>query len=124
VRVRLDSQPADMIGGMFGQVSRASLEAAANSGGETIRVVCTLDGAPAAGRALSTATGQGADALANAAGGGTKYVANIPRALVQTMEKAGLVTRSTTSMGSAVATELRFTPQATEFVVQFFRAVH
>ncbi len=124
MRVRLDSQPADMIGGMFGQVSRASLEAAANSGGETIRVVCTLDGAPAAGRALSTATGQGADALANAAGGGTKYVANIPRALVQTMEKAGLVTRSTTSMGSAVATELRFTPQATEFVVQFFRAVH
>jgi len=114
----------DMIGGMFGQVSRASLEAAANSGGETIRAVCTLDGAPAAGRALSAATGQGADALANAAGGGTKYVANIPKALVQTMEKAGLVTRSTTSMGSAVATELRFTPQATEFVVQFFRAVH
>jgi len=110
--------------GMIGGVSRAALEAAASGGGETVRLVTTLDSAPAAGRALSTATGEGADALAKAAGGGTKYVANIPKALVQTMEKAGLVTRSTTSMGSAVATELRFSPQATEFIVQFFHAVH
>jgi hypothetical protein len=39
------------------------------------------------------------------------------------MENAGLVTRSTTSMGGAVATELKFAPQATQFVVQFFHAV-
>jgi RHS repeat-associated protein len=114
----------EMIQGLYGPVSRAALEAAASGGGPTVRVVCTLDAAPAAGRALSTATGAGADALANAAGGGAKYVANIPSALVQTMENAGLVTRSTTSMGGAVATELQFSPQATQFVVQFFHAVH
>jgi RHS repeat-associated protein len=114
----------EMIQGAYGPVSRATLEAAASSGGETVRVVCTLDGAPAAGRALSTATGQGADALANAAGGGTKYIANIPKTLIQTMERAGLVERSTTRMGSAVATELKFSPQATQFLVHFFRAVH
>jgi RHS repeat-associated protein len=113
----------EMIQGLYGPVSRATLEAAASGGGSTVRVVCTLDAAPAAGKALSTATGAGADALANAAGGGAKYVANIPSALVQTMENAGLVTRSTTSMGGAVATELKFAPQATQFVVQFFHAV-
>jgi RHS repeat-associated protein len=88
----------EMIQGLYGPVSRATLEAAASGGGSTVRAVCTLDAAPAAGKALSTATGAEADALANAAGGGAKYVANIPSAQVQTMENAGLVTRSTTSM--------------------------
>lgn len=115
---------AEMIQGAYGSVSRAALEAAASGGGDTVRLVCTIDGAPAAGKALSTAAGEGADALANAAGGGTKYVGNVPKALIQMMERAGLVERSTTSMGNAVATEVKFSPQATQFVIQFFRAVH
>ena len=101
------------------------LEAAANSGGATVRVVTNLTRAPAAGRALSVAAGQGAEALANAAReGGTTYVANIPKALLDQMTSAGLVEVSTTNMGGSVAQELKFAPQAAEFVVKLFRAVH
>lgn len=110
-----------MIQGPFGQVSRAALEAAANSGGSTIRVVTRLTQSPQAGRALSTAVGEGAEALAAAAqAGGQTYVANIPTALISVMKQAGLVLESTTSMGSSVATELRFLPQATEFIAKMF----
>jgi hypothetical protein len=98
------------------------LEAAANSGGATIRVVKRLTRSPQAGRALSAATGEGAEALAAAAqAGGQTYVANIPAALISVMKQAGLLLESTTSMGGAVATELRFLPQASEFVVKFFK---
>jgi len=114
----------EAISGLYGTVSREALEAAANSGGQTVRVVTNLTQAPAAGRALSVATGEGAEALTNAAReGGTTYVANIPRALLDQMKNAGLVEGSTTNMGGAVAQELKFAPQAAEFVVKFFRAV-
>jgi RHS repeat-associated protein len=43
----------ELIRGAFGTVSRSTLEAAAKGGGETVRVVCTLDGAPARGLELS-----------------------------------------------------------------------
>jgi hypothetical protein len=119
---------AESITGLYGTVTREALEAAANSGGATVRVVTNLTQAPAAGRALSVATGQGAEALANAAReGGTTYVANIPKALLDQLKNAGLAFSPTTSMGGAggaVAQEIRFTPQAAEFVVKFFRAVH
>jgi len=92
--------------------------------GGPVRVVSNLAQAPAAGRALSVAAGQGAEALANGAlEGGTMYVANIPKALLDQMTNAGLIQVSTTSMGGAVAQELKFAPQAAEFVVKFFRAV-
>jgi len=114
----------ETISGLYGTVSREALEAAANSGGQTVRVVTNLTQAPAAGRALSVAAGEGAEGLANAAReGGTTYVANIPKALLDQMKNAGLVEGSTTSMGGAVAQELKFAPQAVEFVVKFFRAV-
>jgi RHS repeat-associated protein len=116
---------ADTLTGLYGTVTREALEAAANSGGPTVRVVTNLTQAPAAGRAISVATGEGAGTLANAAReGGTTYVANIPKALIDQMKNAGLVEGSTTSMGGAVAQELKFAPQAAEFVVKFFRAVH
>jgi len=46
----------------------------------------------------------------------------IPPALkiIQLMKNAGLVTQSITQMRSGTATELRFAPNATEFVTKFF----
>jgi hypothetical protein len=86
--------------------------------------VTNLTQAPAAGRALSVATGEGAEGLANAAReGGTTYVANIPKALLDQMKNAGMVEGSTTTMGGVAAQELKFAPQAAEFVVKFFRAI-
>ena len=107
--------------GLFGTVSVAALQEAAASTGETISVVTNLDAAPVAGRALSVATGEGAEALASQASGSTQFTAQIPKALVNLMEQTGLATRSYTSMGDATAQEIRFTPQATQFVVQFFK---
>lgn len=110
--------------GLYGTVSREALEAAANSGGPTVRVVTNLTQAPQAGRALSVATGDGAEALADAArSGGQTYVANIPKALLDLMERTGLAESSTTNMGGAIASEVKFQPQATEFVVKFFTRV-
>ena len=107
--------------GLYGAVSVAALQEAASSGGETITVVTNLDSAPVAGRALSVATGEGAEALANQASGSTQFVAQIPKALVNLMEQTGLATRSYTAMGDATAQEIRFMPQATQFVAQFFK---
>jgi hypothetical protein len=104
-------------------VTRSTLEALASGGGDIVRVVTSLDSAPVAGQALSTAIGDGADALAAQAGGSTTYVANIPTSLVHAMESAGLAARSTTTMGDVTGTELQFQPQATEFVVQFFHPI-
>jgi RHS repeat-associated protein len=115
---------SETIPGLFGGVSRAALEAAANGGGETIKVVTSLTQAPASGRGLSVAIGEGAEALAGAArSGGTTYAAQIPKALINLMRGAGLVTESSTQMGGAVATELRFAPNAAEFVTKFFKPV-
>ena len=114
----------EMVAGLYGGFSRAALEAAATAGGDTVKVVTNLTQAPAAGSALSVAVGQGAEALAGTArAGGTTYVAHIPRALIQLMRGAGLVTESTTSMGGAVGTELQFTPNAAEFVVGLFKPI-
>ncbi|MFQ5527298.1 MAG: RHS repeat-associated core domain-containing protein, partial [Thermoanaerobaculia bacterium] len=113
-----------IIRGPAGTVSRAALESAAQSGGAAVRVVTRLDSAPAAGRALSTATGQGAEALANAArGGGTLFEANIPKALLNQLEEAGLVVERLTELNGVVGKEIRFLPEATEFIEKFFRAV-
>jgi len=112
------------ISGLYGSVTRDALEAAANSGGPTVRLVTNLTQAPAAGQALSTAVGEGAETLANAAReAGTTYVANVPKALLDQLENAGLAFRSTTTMGGATAQEIRFAPQAAEFIAKSFRAV-
>jgi hypothetical protein len=37
------------------------------------------------------------------------------------MERTGLARRSYTSMGGTTAQELRFMPQATQFIVKFFK---
>lgn len=77
------------------------------------------------GRALSVATGNGAEALANASrGGGQLFTARIPAALIDQLKRSGLAIESTTRMGAgaaaATATELQILPQAARFVVPFF----
>jgi RHS repeat-associated protein len=112
-----------LIQGPFGAVSRSAIQAAAAGGGGTVTVVTRLTSAPQAGRALSTAV-QGAEALTDAArSGGQLYSAQIPKALISALESAGLVQRSTTSMGGTVGTELRFLPNATEFITKYFKPV-
>lgn len=79
---------------------------------------------PEAGRSLSAATGEGAEALANAArASGQLFKGQIPKALIEQLQKAGLVIQTTTQMSGRRATELRFLPNATEFIVQFFKQV-
>ncbi len=102
-----------------GGVTRAAIQAAASDAGPTIQVVTKLTQAPGAGRALSVATGEGAEALANAArAGGQVYRANIPKALIETLKSAG---ESVTQMGGVTAREYRFAPEAAEFISRFFR---
>ena len=110
--------------GLFGKVSVDALEAAASSSGPTVQIVTKLTQFPQAGRALSVATGEGAEALANAARStGQLYRANVPQALLGQLERSGLAVRSTTQMAgsNATATEYRFLPQATRFITSFFK---
>lgn len=61
---------------------------------------------PQAGRALSVATAKGPEALANAARStGQLYKANVPQALLEQLEGAGLAIRSSTQMAGSNALE-------------------
>ena len=115
---------AEEVVGLFGKVSVDALEAAASSSGPTVQIVTKLTQFPQAGRALSVATGEGAEALANAARStGQLYRANVPQALLGQLERSGLAIRSTTQMAgsNATAIEYRFLPQATRFITSFFK---
>jgi hypothetical protein len=115
---------AEEVVGLFGKVSVDALEAAASSSGPTVQIVTELTQLPQAGRALSVATGEGAEALAGAARStGQLYRANVPQALLGQLERSGLAIRSTTQMAgsNATATEYRFLPQATRFITSFFK---
>jgi hypothetical protein len=113
------------IAGPYGATSVATLEALASSGGPTVEVVTNLTQAPIAGRALSTAVGNGAEALASAAGAvrgaGQLFRAQIPQALIKELERVGLAEVRTVTMGGVTGTEIRFLPQATEFITRFFK---
>jgi len=90
-------QAPQVIQGTFGKVSIDQLRAAASAGGSTTRVVTNLTRSPLAGRALSTATGSGAEKLAETARpGASVFSGNVPNALIDLLERAGLVHRSQT----------------------------
>jgi RHS repeat-associated protein len=118
----LGPKVGQMIAGPYGEVSRRELDVAASAGGPTISVLTRQASAPEAGRGLSVAAGEGAQALTDLArSGGKLFSAEIPQALLKALEKAGLVVQSTTQMkGGAQATEYRFLPQATEFIARYF----
>lgn len=80
-----------------GEAAFTDAEAA---GGPTTRFVTNLTQQPQAGRALSTAIGDVADALANAARPGVNtYEAHIPNAVINVVRDFSLVWYSNTSMG-------------------------
>jgi len=112
-----------MVAGLYSSVGAATLEELADGGGPTIQVFTSLNSAPAAGQALSVWVGEGAEAAAGAVGGSTTYAAQIPAALISTMQSAGLAFQSTTSMNGVTATEVMFQPNATLFIVNFFNPV-
>ena len=70
------------------------------------------------------ATGESADALASAAEGTTKYVANIPSNLLKLMERAYLAQPERTMMGNVVADAYHISAEGMRYVAQFFHAVH
>jgi RHS repeat-associated protein len=117
------------ISGLYGSTTVAALESLASSGGSTVEVVTNLTQAPAAGQALSVATGENAAALANQAGAlrgaGQLFTARIPKALLDELIRVGLARQATTSMTAAgvrvTATEIEFSPVITKFIVGFFR---
>lgn len=111
---------ADIIQGPFGSIPINTLQNLANSSGPTTTVFTRLTQAPEAGRALSVAVDN--PCLANAARqGGQLFTANIPNALINSLEQVGLATRSTTLMGSTVSIEIRFSPAITQYIVNLFQ---
>jgi len=110
--------------GLFGKVSRKTLEAAAGSTGRRVRIVTSQTQSPTGGRGLSVAVGDGAEALANAAHPNAMiFAGEVPEALIDIMIQKGLAERSTTMMGNVVGTELRFFSNATDFIVPFLKQV-
>jgi hypothetical protein len=112
-----------LVSGPSGVALRSTLERAAAAGGPTIQALTRLTQAPQVGRALSTAVGQNANALAQAARAeGQLFSAQIPQALVSELSSIGLATQRVTQMGNVVGSELRFLPGASQFVAPFFQA--
>ena len=114
------AEPA--VAGPLGRLSQAQLAAATRSGQETVGMMTRLTSTPGNGRALSAAAGEGATALANAArSGGTLFSAQIPKALVNELQRIGLVRVSQTMMNGVKATEYRFSPEAAEYITRYFK---
>ncbi len=117
----------EMITGLYSTVTRQALVAAASIIGPTVTVITNLTRDPSELQALSTATGEGAEALAAAARSGPgvqTFTAEIPKALMVLLERAGLAFPRLTMMGAengAMAQEWRFNAQAMEFVAKYFK---
>ena len=115
---------ASLIVGEFGTISSAVLQKALLAGGPTVTMITRLTQSPQAGRALSAASGQTAQALSKAARvGGSLFRAKVPKGLLVQLESVGLVRRTTTLMGKTRGLEYRFHPNAAEFVKGLFRKV-
>jgi len=110
------------LSGPLGQVSVRELSLALSSGEASMEFYTRLGNTPAAGRALSAATGEGALGLAAAArSSGSVYVAQIPVNALNLLERAGLLRVSTTMMNGRQGTEYRFSAKAMEYLAQYFR---
>jgi|SRR5688572_24951689 len=95
-----------------------------NSGGHTVELFTKLTQSPAAGRALSAAGGERAQALAAASRAtGTLYMARIPEHAIRMLQKAGLVEIHRTLMNGVRGVEYRFLPQATDYLSRYFKEI-
>jgi RHS repeat-associated protein len=120
----LTTTGATTIAGRLGTVARSELDTAMNAGGQTIEVVTKLTQSPAAGRALSAAAGEGAQALAAASrAAGNLYMARIPEHAIKLLERAGLVRRLITEMNGVRGIEYRFRPEAMDYLSRYFEEI-
>jgi RHS repeat-associated protein len=106
------------IAGPLGTIARGDLDKAMNAGGQTVELVTKLTQSPAAGRALSAAGGEGAQALAAASRtAGNLYMARIPQQQAITLlHRAGLVEIRNTVMNGVRGVEYRFRAEAMEYL--------
>jgi RHS repeat-associated protein len=112
------------ITGPLGTIARGDFDRAMSAGGQTIELVTKLTQAPVAGRALSAAAGEGAQALAGASrGAGSLYMARIPQQALKLLERAGLVNIQHTLMNGVRGTEYRIRPEAMEHLARYFTEV-
>jgi RHS repeat-associated protein len=112
------------IAGPLGAIARSELDKAMNAGGQTIELVTKLTQSPVAGRALSAAAGEGAQALAAASRRtGNLYMARIPEHTIKLLERAGLVTIRSTMMNGVRGIEYRFRPEAMEYLSRYFEEI-
>lgn len=120
----LTTTGATTIAGPLGTIARSELDKAFNSGGQTVELFTKLTQSPAAGRALSAAGGEGAQALAAASRAtGTLYMARIPEHAIKLLQKAGLVEIRQTLMNGVRGVEYRFLPQATDYLSRYFEEI-
>ncbi len=111
---------------LAGSTGTPNLSRLSNAGGPTVRVVTNQTQALAQGRGLSVATGENAQALANAARSGEgvrTFAANIPQALMSGLQQAGLAEVRTTTMNGVTGTEVRFAPGAAQYILKFFQDI-
>jgi hypothetical protein len=111
-----------------GAATAERLRRAASGGGSTTTVVTNLTRAPQEGRTLYAASGEGAQAVANAARSGPAvrtFVTQIPQALLKGVQHAKLVevSRLVQQGSEKVVTHYRFAPGATEYILKFFTEV-
>lgn len=102
---------------------QAAIRAVASGGGPTVRVFTNLDSAPALGRGLSVALGDSAAGITGAARSGRLFQADIPSALLTRLRLEGLARDINVQMGGVVGQEIRFKPDAAQYIVNFFREV-
>lgn len=106
---------------LVGNIARADLDKAMKAGGTTVELVTKLTQAPAAGRALSTAIGDGARALADASRSvGQLYGAQIPKHVLDMLERAGMAQRIIVQMNGQRGIEYRIRPEAMDYLAQYF----
>lgn len=110
------------IAGPLGNIARSDLDKAMNPGGQTIELVTKLTQSPAAGRALSAAGGEGAQALAAASrASGTLYSARIPEAAIKLLQRAGVLEIRATMMNGVKGAEYRFRAEAMDYLSRYFQ---
>jgi RHS repeat-associated protein len=102
-------------------VTREALETAAADAGPAISFVTKLDKAPAVGHTLYAWEGATAEAAHQAITTGQIYAARIPKALVEQLRTAGLVTDEMTLMNGVTHRAYVFRAEASEFIVRFFK---
>jgi hypothetical protein len=76
-----------------------------------------------ASQGLSTAVIEDAALAAAAREGGVVLVAEIPTAALKLLQGTGLAVEKTTELAGTTGTEIRFAPQAVQYILHLFKPV-